>query len=309
MNFFNKENTLVSNMPIGINKFLSILFVLIFPLVSQLMSAILLMPISVVYTIININNYSTPEELIDSLASKPIVHLFSTLGCIIFYFLAIKLIHNGKLSSLGIVFKKKNLKEYAIGFLGGIGLFSIAAIIIYATGNATFSFTGLSISTIPTFLLLIAMWGVQGASEEVMMRGYALPLLGKTINVPIAIIISSGYFSVMHLGNPSINNISLINIFLVGIVFALYSLYSGNIMGACAMHSAWNFAQGNIFGFSVSGLGNFGVNIISSTCSDNTLVNGGGFGPEGGLGVTIACIIGIIIFSILMKRKKEMIEN
>lgn len=305
MNFFSKDNKLISNMPIKSNKFIAIILALIFPLLSQLFVSIILIPFIIIYTLININKYESNSELINSLVNNPIILLISTLSCILFYYFMVKLIHKGKLSSLGILFKKENLKEYAIGFLAGIGLFAIAAILIYATGNSTFSFTGISISVLPTFLLLIIMWIIQGAAEEVTMRGYTLPVIGKCINVPIAIIVSSAYFSIMHLGNPNVNTISLLNIFLVGVLFAIYSLYSGNIMGACAMHSAWNFAQGNIFGFSVSGLGNFGVNIISSTYSENTIINGGEFGPEGGLAVTIACIIGILIFIYLMYKKNS----
>jgi membrane protease YdiL (CAAX protease family) len=109
----------------------------------------------------------------------------------------------------------------------------------------------------------------------------------------------------LHYGNSGINLLGLLNLFLFGVFAALYFLRRGSIWGISAIHSMWNFAQGNVFGCAVSG--NSGMDSIFSTTSQsaNTIFNGGAFGPEGGLGVTIILSIGIII---LLPLKNKMVE-
>ena len=94
---------------------------------------------------------------------------------------------------------------------------------------------------------------------------------------------------------------AVINLFLFGVFAALYFLRRGNIWGISAIHTIWNFAQGNIFGCKVSGM-NMGETIFNTVETNGVLWSGGDFGPEGGIGVTVVLTIGIIILT-LMKNK------
>ena len=59
------------------------------------------------------------------------------------------------------------------------------------------------------------------------------------------------------------------------------------------MHSIWNLVQGNFWGLRVSGMGTQ-CSIFSSTMiEDKSIINGGAFGPEGGLGVSVVLLVGI----------------
>jgi hypothetical protein len=87
----------------------------------------------------------------------------------------------------------------------------------------------------------------------------------------------------------------LINLVLFGLFASVYTLKANSIWGICAFHSIWNFAQGNIFGIPVSGL-SLNASVFSFKPTDSgTLFNGGGFGLEGGLAVTIVLVVSIII--------------
>ncbi|MGH4119264.1 CPBP family intramembrane glutamic endopeptidase [Clostridium sp.] len=60
-------------------------------------------------------------------------------------------------------------------------------------------------------------------------------------------------FSVMHSLNPSMSIISYLNLFLVALLFAYMFLKSNNFWLPIGYHITWNYFQGNIFGFQVSG--------------------------------------------------------
>ena len=67
-------------------------------------------------------------------------------------------------------------------------------------------------------------------------------------------------------------------------------------------HITWNYFQGNVFGFKVSGTEVEGM--LSTTYSQDNIWNGGAFGPEGGLFVTAIILIGFIVVKLYYKNKK-----
>ncbi len=60
-------------------------------------------------------------------------------------------------------------------------------------------------------------------------------------------------------------------------------------------HIAWNFFQGNVFGFNVSGTTVHGIYNIYAL--KNNVLTGASFGPEGGILTTIVIVIGLLIVS------------
>ena len=95
--------------------------------------------------------------------------------------------------------------------------------------------------------------------------------------------------------------------FLFGVLASLYVLRRGNLWGACAIHSMWNFAQGNLFGAAVSG-NRSGPSLLRAEAiasGSASLWNGGAFGPEGGLAVTLVLLAGIAVLLFLIPNAKE----
>ena len=149
------------------------------------------------------------------------------------------------------------------------------------------------------------MWIPQGATEEIMMRGYMMPRIAGRLGVPFAVFFSSLCFSVMHAGNAGFSVVALINLVLIAALFALIALRDGHIYRVCAMHTLWNFCQGNLFGLEVSGNPQ-SASIFASgyTKMSNDLMSGGSFGPEGGLCVTIVIVCAFVIFFLTRKKEK-----
>ena len=148
------------------------------------------------------------------------------------------------------------------------------------------------------------MWIPQGATEEIMMRGYMMPRVAARFGLPFAIFFSSMCFSLMHAFNAGFSFLALFNLAFIAAFFAVFAYRSGHIYTVCAMHTVWNFCQGNLFGLEVSG--NSGsASILSSSYTEKAgkLLSGGDFGPEGGLCVTIVIAVAFVVLILATKRR------
>ena len=190
------------------------------------------------------------------------------------------------------------LRKYLRGLLIGLLMFGATVAILAAFGAVTpetneagaASSAGLGIS-----ILLILGWIVQGAAEEALIRGFLFPVIGLRYGTMIAIVVSSLLFAALHLLNPNLAFIPLLNLALFGVFAALFALYEGGLWGVFAIHSAWNWAQGNLFGFEVSGSAAGSTAIFDMMEVGPDWLTGGAFGPEGGLVVTFVLIAGSLL--------------
>ncbi|MFL7793512.1 MAG: CPBP family intramembrane glutamic endopeptidase [Anaerolineae bacterium] len=140
-----------------------------------------------------------------------------------------------------------------------------------------------------------------GIGEEFFSRGYHLKnltegfsFIGPKGAVIIATLVSSVIFGLMHAGNPNANIISTFNLFLAGLFLALGYILTGELAIPIGLHIAWNFFQGNVFGFPVSGT-DAGATFIAIEQGGPQLVTGGPFGPEAGLIGIAAMVLGGIL--------------
>ena len=208
-----------------------------------------------------------------------------------------------KLITLGYT-KKGIVKQYLIGIIAGLAIFSAAVGIAAVTGSASLSINHEALN-VPLFLAIIAGWCIQGMSEEVVCRSFTLVSMTRKLPVPVAVILSSLAFASIHLGNSGISPLAFVNLTLFGIFAGVVFLRTGNIWLVSAIHSVWNFAQGNIYGILVSG-GFTGPHLLTTSFNaGKTLINGGDFGLEGGLAVTAVLIIGTLLTIFFPSLKKD----
>ncbi len=212
-------------------------------------------------------------------------------------------------------FEKGNiLKKYSEGFFIGIILICVSAlpIILFFTEQISIA---KPVEWISIFIFLI-FFLIQGAAEEVMVRGVFFPIIVKESRPITALILTSLFFGILHIFNPNFTIVGFINITLVGVLFGYFVLYYDSIWQACALHSAWNFVQGNILGFEVSGMGL--TSILEVEVKGNELLTGGMFGVEGSVFCSIVLLVSLVIYhrkcekkgiNIFIKTKKEDIEE
>lgn len=216
--------------------------------------------------------------------------------------------------------KFEKRKAYTLGFtargclteyLGGLGIgavmISLPILACLATKCVSFSLT----KSIDPLMIAIyfAAFLIQGMGEEALFRGYLMTSLARKKNIWLAIIVSSLMFSVFHIGNSAFSFIAFINIFLFGIFASVLMLKRGSIWAIGAIHAIWNFAQGNIFGFNVSG-NNMGSSLLTATQNNfGQILSGGEFGPEGGLGVTVVMLVAILGSLMISTKKSEYVPD
>lgn len=220
---------------------------------------------------------------------------------IILVILYVKLIEKRTISSLGIT-KNNIAKNYSIGLLIGL-------VMICSTFIINLSLSSISLSMNPDginwLFVLLAIFGylIQGFNEELICRGFLMNSVASRKGPVVGIISNSVFFSLLHLLNPDVTVLSFINILLFGLVFSLIFYKTNNIWIVGAIHSIWNFFQGIVFGSQVSGLSTFSSIFKSTPVVGKDLLNGGAFGFEGGVVVTIVTLVTVIITFLLINKQ------
>ena len=245
-------------------------------------------------------NFSLSEFMKSTSDKDTLIMLFSTIFMIVLVLIYCRKIEKRTYASMGFS-KSKFAVHYLWGLFAGAVLFTVTVLICMLFGAIRFEVSN-KISVGYVILFFIAFL-IQGASEEIMCRGYFMVSLSNRSSVVFAVFASSFMFSLFHVFNANVTFLGLFNIFLFGVFASLYMLLFNNIWGICALHSSWNFVQGNIFGSNTSGLA-IDNRVLEMICSDKyELLNGGAFGIEGGLAMTIVLGIVIIIFTCLLFKR------
>lgn len=231
-----------------------------------------------------------------------LISLVSSVALAVAAILYCRFFEKRRLPTLGI--RKSNIAlEYGVGAVIGIAMYGLVFLIAFLTGAV--SFDGGASFSFPIILFFIAFI-LQGASEEIFIRGYLMTSVARDYKVFLAVFFSSAVFSLMHISNSGVTVLALINIFIFGVFQGIYVLKRGDLWGACAIHSMWNFTQGNIFGSSVSG--NAALPSIFRVVSNPNMVaaNGGSFGLEGGFACTAVILAAIGILLLIPPKKSEL---
>ncbi|MCB9109999.1 MAG: CPBP family intramembrane metalloprotease [Anaerolineales bacterium] len=204
-------------------------------------------------------------------------------------------------------YKTQNiLAKYGRGILIGAAMFTTAVGILALTGSLAFEQGKPAEQGIPAIagvLLVLFGWIVQGGAEEVLFRGWVLPVIGARYKPWIGLLVSSLIFALLHGLNPNLSVIAIVNLILFGVFAGLYAMREGSLWGISAIHTIWNWVQGNFFGLEVSGNGAGGGTLFNLMETGADWLTGGKFGPEGGFAVTI--VLAIAIALVLFWKNKE----
>lgn len=138
--------------------------------------------------------------------------------------------------------------------------------------------------------LMLATFLLVGWTEELIARGYLLQNLADGLNMFWAVLLSSFLFSLAHVANPNFSVAATVGLFLAGLFLAYGYLSTRSLWLPIGLHIGWNFFEGTVFGFAVSGAESF--NLINQSVSGPVLFTGGSFGPEAGLVMLPALLFG-----------------
>jgi hypothetical protein len=142
-------------------------------------------------------------------------------------------------------------------------------------------------------LLFAAICVLVGWKEELMSRGYHLQTVASGTSLTWGWLVSSAVFGVLHLANPHASLLSVAGIILAGLFLGYAYIRTGSLWLSIGLHTGWNFFEGVVFGFPVSGLPFYTLPRIS--VSGPVLWTGGEFGPEAGLVLIPSLVIGFAL--------------
>ena len=187
-------------------------------------------------------------------------------------------------------------KEVMWGLL--LGLAAMVAVLgAYLTlGWASIRMTTEAVGAWGVLVLMALALLPAAAAEEIIFRGYVLQTLMAWRGWGLGLVVSSLSFGLAHFLNPDFGVLAFLNIALAGVAFGLMYRVTRRLWLPMAGHFMWNYAQGPLFGFPVSGL-DFQT-LATTTVAGPALWTGGEFGPEGGLVATLVllALCGIFYF-------------
>jgi len=215
-----------------------------------------------------------------------------------------------KFKDFGFHFNKNWWFDFIFGLILGAVLLSLIFIIEYLLGwvkitDLFYTNRENTLFIIP-FALFILIFITVGVSEELVSRSYmtknvAEGLKSKRINpkwaIIIALIFSSVIFGMGHFGNPNASIVSSLNIMVAGLFLGLGYVITGELAIPIGIHITWNFFQGNIFGFPVSGttIPRDVATIFKIEQGGPDFWTGGSFGPEAGMLGFLMMMLGIVL--------------
>ena len=214
-----------------------------------------------------------------------------------------------KFADFGFHFNKAWWIDFTFGAVLGIVSMSAIFIFEYYVGwikiTDTFYVAQEGQSFFAPLLVFLFLFICVSLNEELTSRGFMLTNIaegltfkksGPKVGIILALVISSGIFGLFHAGNPNATIIAVLNIVFAGVLLGTAFVLTGRLAIPIGLHITWNFFQGTIFGFPVSG-NNFAstASVFAIEQGGPDFWTGGAFGPEAGMLGLLAMIIGILL--------------
>jgi membrane protease YdiL (CAAX protease family) len=212
--------------------------------------------------------------------------------------------------SLGLKLDAQTLVDISAGLIITfvlMGLIYLAEVMLGWSTLESFAWNIKPASAVITgTLMYLAFFILVSMDEELLFRGYHLQTLISGLNLFWALLISSAVFGILHLSDPNATWAAAIGVLFAGLFLSYAYIRTEQLWLSIGLHIGWNFFQGVVFGFSVSGVNGF--RLIHHQVTGPELWTGGAFGPEAGLIILPAISIGIALIYVYTRyiRKSDL---
>ena len=205
--------------------------------------------------------------------------------------------------------KENNLVAFKVGL--GLAILSLVGIVGILLMSNNISLTLSKDLKIGIIIILVILVLMQGFLEEIVFRGYLMTRLAAKKGKWLAILLSSIFYLVFRMSNPSSSKLDLINIFLISIVMSLLYWYFDNILVIAIFHAFWNCISGVILGFNISGIRVSDSLFAVKAISDKQILIGGSYGIEGSIITTVFfAILGLLVYmGLYLKMFRRIAKN
>lgn len=148
------------------------------------------------------------------------------------------------LSYIGLDLKDTGLwKDFGAGLVwGSLSIGLVAGGMAFITKEIIADQLGQGAGIAGLFPLLF-FWLIVAVAEESLFRGYVLSALTGRVNTKVALVISAGLFTAIHLINPNYYWFAFVYAFLLAMMFGGIVLRRGNLGAAIGFHFMWNLLQ------------------------------------------------------------------
>lgn len=245
------------------------------------------------------------QAIFSQIASERTAVAFNLAGIVFLYawqiaatFVCFSLLYRRPIREMGFT-ANGAVSLTVMGLAFGALSIAAAAALLVATGQAVVTDTDPSRMLSSPFWFGLVQFILVGFYEELACRGYMMTALKTTRNKYLIMLFPAGLFSLLHIFNANVTFFSLVNIALVGILFAYLFVKTGSLWAPIGYHISWNFVQGHVLGIAVSGTDREGVSNIVFTGAK--WLTGGAFGVEGGAACTAALLLGLAYIHFCIK--------
>ncbi len=187
--------------------------------------------------------------------------------------------------------------ELAVGAVGGILLILLMALVVRSLHGFHWERT----ATIGIPQVMGATWLLLGVAffEEIMARGFPFQRLVEGVGSGLGQLVLAGLFALAHWGNPGMHGgakvWATVNIALAAILLGFCYLRTGSLAMPIGLHFGWNWAQGTLLGFGVSGTTDLKGLWTPVFHGHPEWLTGGAFGLEASLPCVLICGAAILL--------------
>jgi len=219
--------------------------------------------------------------------------LWGLIPLVLFTYLFRKNLDERSIISLGFSLKGRGI-DWTMGLVAALVIIGIGSLILLVLGYVEISKLTTNYKVLVLNFLLFV---VVALTEEISMRGYVLNNLLSVMNRYAALAITAVLFALMHGLNANITWLSMLNLFLAGLFLGATYIFTKNLWFPISLHLFWNFLQGPVLGYNVSG--QVTKSLFSVTPVGNPIINGGDFGFEGSIVCSVLMVLmtaGIFVY-------------
>lgn len=200
------------------------------------------------------------------------------------------------LSSVGLRLNGAFLRASVMGAALGAGVMLLSAGVAWALGAVRWA----PAPGVTSRDLTLGLWFYLAVAvhEETLARGFPFQRLVQGLGAPWALSLFAALFALAHWGNPGMRGETrlwaTLNIALASLLLGLAYLRTGSLALPMGIHLGWNWTQGSLLGFGVSGTHPVPGLLTPLFTRGPRWLTGGDFGLEASLPCTAACLLAIL---------------
>ena len=212
------------------------------------------------------------------------------------------------------IYEKRQIKELSsstfvvnatFGFGFGLILQSLFVLVIYITGNYSIVKINPFSFIFPSLIIAIGA----GFIAEILIRGIFFRLIEEKLGSFITILILTILFALLHLNVSGATLLSVLTTAIqAGALLSAIYVFTRSLWSVIFIHFAWDMIEPGVFG-GINPGNSISQSILNSKITGPALLTGGPLSPQNSIQALILCSIATVIFLLLAKKKKSLINS